>query len=256
MRDRGVDTLDELDPQAVGQWAQYLNRRVQAHDADSSSGITQASEWTYYNLVSTYLTYCREWEYIGENPAKVAVVENAMPDRPSGGAKDQQFWTPAQCQRLISYVDGQAADAIDDRGSEAVAEVRDRASVTLVGYSAVRGAEILRVPRGDDNRPGRQGATWDDLDLEDETIDVLGKNQEHEQAPLTDKPVAALERWRDVLDPAADDWPLFSTAHRPTLWSALRDQFGEHGHDDVDGLLDPYDDPMDAYRRTTACRQH
>ncbi len=249
--DRGVETFARLDEKHMASYAEYLDRRVRARKADdeNESGVTEATAWKYYNLVSAYLTYCRKWGEIDDNPAQAGLPLESMPDRPNGSSKDQQFWQPAQRQRLISYVDERAADAIDDRGSESVAEVRDRAFVALIGYSAVRGAEVLRVPRGDDKRPGRQGATWSDLDLEDETIDVLGKNQEHEQAPLTDKPVAVLERWRDVLDPATDDWPLFPTAHRPTLWSALRDQLGEHGHDDVDGLLDPYDDPMDAYRQ-------
>ncbi len=247
MRDHGDEFLEDLDSQSVGRWTQYLNRRVQAHDADSDSGITRASAWTYYNLVSAYLTYCREWEYIAENPAKAAVVEKAMPDRPSGGSKDQQFWSPEQRQTLLQYVDERAHNAIDEHGSDAVAEVRDRALCYLLGYSGVRGAEVLSHP--DTDRDGRNGAPWRALDLDAATLSIYGKSQEWEQAPLTDKPIPALERWRDVLAPATDEWPLFPTSHRPSLWSSLRDQLEERGHDDVEGLLEPHDDVMDAYRQ-------
>jgi integrase len=243
MNSRGVETLDRLDEKQLAAYAEYLARR------ESADGIAAATAHKYYNLVSAYLTYCRKWGEIDDNPAQAALPQESLPDQTGKSSKDQQFWSPQQRQQLVGYVDDQAATAIDEDGSDAVSEVRDRAFVTLVGYSAVRGAEILRVPRGADQRPDRQGATWGDLNLDDETIDVLGKSQEHEQAPLTDKPVAALERWRTVLDPATDDWPLFPTMHAPTLWGDLRDQLVECEHDDVDGLLDPYDDPMDAYRR-------
>jgi len=241
MNDRGVETLDRLDEKHLAAYAEYLSRR------ESTDGIATATAHKYYNLVSAYLTYCRKWDEIDDNPAQAALPQESLPDRPGGSSKDQQFWSSQQRQQLVRYVDDQAAAAIDATGTDAVAEVRDRAFVTLVGYSAVRGAEILRVPRGADQRPDRQGATWGDLDLTDETINVLGKSQKHEQAPLTDKPVAALERWRTVLDPAIDEWPLFPTMHAPTLWRDLRDQLDERGHDDVDALLDPYDDPMAGY---------
>jgi len=246
MGDRGVETLDDLDSRTVGRWAQYLDRRVQAHEADSDSGLTRASAWTYYNHVSAYLTYCREWEYIAENPAQAAVVEKAMPDRPSGSSKDQQFWSPTQRQALLQYVDERAHDAIDAKGHDAVAEVRDRALCYLLGYAGVRGAEVLS--HADDDREGRNGATWGDLDAENATLTIYGKSQDWEQAPLTDKPLPALDRWRDVLDPATDAWPLFPTAHTPTLWNAVRDELESRDHDDVDDRLDPYNDPMTALR--------
>lgn len=243
MQDRGVETLDRLDEKHLAAYAEYLARR------ESVDGIAAATAHKYYNLVSAYLTYCRKWGEIDDNPAQAALPQESLPDRTGGTSKNQQFWSPQQRQQLVAYVDDQAAAAIDEDGSDAVAEVRDRAFVTLIGYSAVRGAEILRVPRGADQRPDRQGATWSDLDLTDETIDVLGKSQEHEQAPLTDKPVAALERWQAVLDPATDEWPLFPTMHAPTLWRDLGEQLDERGRDDGTDLLDPYDDPMDAYRQ-------
>ncbi|SNZ17100.1 Site-specific recombinase XerD [Natronoarchaeum philippinense] len=244
--DRGVEYLEDLDSQTVGRWAQYLSRRVASHNADADSGLSRASAWTYYNHVSAYLTYCREWEFIAENPAQAAVVENAMPDRPSGGSKNQQFWSPTQRQTLLQYVDERAHNAIDERGSDAVTEVRDRALCYLLGYSGVRGAEVLSHP--DTDWDGRNGAPWDALDLESATISIYGKSQEWEQAPLTDKPRPALERWHDILDPSTGEWPLFPTSHRPSLWSSLREQLEERGHNNTDELLDPYDDVMDAYR--------
>lgn len=245
MQDRGVETLEALTGRNVANYAQYLNRRVQAHEADSDQGISRSTAWTYYNHVSAYLTYCREWEYIADNPAKAAVVRKAMPDRPSGSSNDQQFWSAEQRQELLLYVDKRAHEAIDEHGMDALPEVRDRALCYLIGYSGVRGAEVLSLS-GDD-RDGRNGATWGDVDLEARTISVFGKSQDQEEAPLTDKPVPALQRWHDILQPD-DDWPLFPTFHAPSLWSAMQDQLDDRGHDDVDALLEPYDDPMDAIR--------
>lgn len=219
MQRRGDDTLEGLDGRAMARWAEHLDRRVK-NTADE--GISAATAWSYYDLVSAYLTYCSEWEYIAENPARTAVAKTAMPDRRATSSADQQFWSPEQRQTLIRHVDERAHDAIDERGSDALAEVRDRALVYLLGYSGVRGAEILRPAADADTR--RTGIDWRDLDLGEQTVDVLGKSQAREQAPLTDRPIAALERWETVLDPPSDDWPVFPTLHLPSLRDAAREQ--------------------------------
>lgn len=220
MRARGYERLDDLDGRAMARWAGHLDRRVK-NTADDS-GITGATAWSYYALVSAYLTYCSEWEYIPENPIRTAVAKTAMPDRQSTSSADQQFWSSEQRQQLIRHVDECAHDAIDEQGSDALAEVRDRALVYLLGYSGVRGAEILRPAADADAR--RTGIDWGDLNLEEQTVDVLGKSQDHEQAPLTDRPIAALERWETVLDPPSDGWPVFPTLHLPSLRDAARKQ--------------------------------
>ncbi|WP_135822972.1 tyrosine-type recombinase/integrase [Halostella litorea] len=244
----GTEYLEGIDERTLARYPKYLARRVKANDGDADGGITRGTAWTYFNAVRSYLAWCVAWRDLEDNPADSATVIDEMPDRPSRSSADQQFWSPAQRQTLLQYVDERAHEAIDEEGSDALAPVRDRALAYLIGYAGVRGAEVLS--RSDDDRDGRNGATWADLDLENRTIDVFGKSQDDEQAPLTDKPLPALRRWHDVLDPASDDWPLFPTFHRPSLWGAVREDLRDRGHDeaDVEEWLEPFDDPLEAIR--------
>jgi len=65
----------------------------------------------------------------------------------------------------MQYVDRGAYEAIDEHGSdyEAFEAVRDRALCALIGYSGVRGSELLNQPH--DDRDGRSGATWEAVDF-------------------------------------------------------------------------------------------
>ncbi|WP_135535907.1 tyrosine-type recombinase/integrase [Halostella pelagica] len=247
MEERDIRYLEDVDEQTLARWTKYLSRRVKANDGDSDGGITRATAWTYFNTVRTYLGWCETWREIEENPADGPRVIDAMPDRPSRSSGNQQFWSPEQRQRLLRHLDERAHEAIDADGHDALAPVRDRALAYLIGYSGVRGAEVLS--KSDDDRDGRNGATWADLNLEAGTIEVLGKSQNDEQAPLTDKPLPAIRRWRQVLDPD-DDWPLFPTFHSPSLWNESRDELRNRGHseDDIDDRLDSFDDPLAAIR--------
>jgi len=247
MNERGVVYLEDVDERSLARWTKHLSRRVKANEGNSEGGITRATAWTYFNAVRSYLGWCETWRDLETNPADDPRPIDAMPDRPSRSSGDQQFWSPKQRQTLLRHLDERAREAIEEDGSDALAPLRDRALAYLVGYSGVRGAEVLS--KSDDDRDGRNGATWDDLDLDAGTIEVLGKSQNDEQAPLTDKPVPALRRWRDALDPD-DDWPLFPTFHRPSLWGAVREDLRGRGHDEdaVDEVIDPFDDPLDAVR--------
>ena len=55
----------------------------------------------------------------------------------------------------------------------AVKELRDRALASLLAYSVVWGAEILRDP----NDKRRSGLRWRDVDLEAGMLVALGKKQ-------------------------------------------------------------------------------
>jgi len=254
MSRRGVETFDDLDGRTVGRWTdEYLTQRVRSHEAsDGESGVSPATANVYYDYVSAYLEYCRKWEIIDENPAATAVARDPLPERPSRQANDQQFWTPQQRMEITRYVRRRASEALDEIGFEAVSEIRDYALIYTIGYSGARGSEILRVPRGDDQR--RTGATWEDVNLEEGTLQVLGKSQDTEQVPLTDQPIEPLRQLRDLLNVSNDqiaEWPIFPTFHSPTLWVAAREQLQERGHDDetTDELLDPITDPIEAYRQ-------
>lgn len=243
MEHHGYGSLEELDGQAIGEWARAeLAGAVKAE----GEGITASTAWKYYSYVSAYLNHLTEWEHMDANPARTGVAKKPMPDRPTSGSTDQQFWSPQQRQTLMQYVRQRAHEAIDEHGSDRAAypAVRDRAFCAVIAYSAVRGSEVLDQPQ--DDQPGRNGAAWGDLHLEERRLDVLGKSQAAEDVPLTSKPVEPLRRWRQVLDPPSEDWPLFPTLHRPTLWGTLRESLAERGveADAIEDELGEYDRPL------------
>lgn len=221
-QDRGVDTLDTLSPRHMARYAQYLSRRVDAHRADATTGITAATAHQYYAQVSAYLTYCHQWEYLDENPATTARAQSQLPDRPQRSSGSQQFWSPSQRATLIAHLDSVAADAVDTapQSKKTMQALRDRALAYVIGYSGVRGAEVLAAPHDD----RRAGLTWGDVDREAETLTVLGKSQQEEVAPLTDQPIPALNQWDRYLDPPTPDWPVFPSFHLPSLRDAAREQ--------------------------------
>lgn len=227
---RSVETLEELDSRHMARYAEHLNRRVNARRADRDSGITASTAWHYYALVSAYLHYCQQWEYIPENPADTERAKDEMPDRPKTDSGQQQFWSAEQRESLISHVEDHAYEAVDaDPGSrEALTAARDRALVYVLGFSGVRGAEVLASSRDD----RRTGLTWGGVDTEQEVLTVLGKSQQIEKAPLTDRPVSALERWRSLLDPPSDEWPVFPSFHLASLRSDAADQLRDRDTDD------------------------
>jgi integrase len=251
MKTNGIETFADLESDDLAQWASdHLAANVRRYRAsDGDGGFSAATANTYYDFVSAYLTYCVKWEIIDSNPAKAQNAQDEVPEKPRQDSANQQFWSPEQRMEITRYVRGRAGDAIDEKGEDALQEVRDHAFVYTIGYSGVRGGEILRTPRGNDHR--RTGATWDDINFEDATIEVLGKDQKRELAPLTSKPLSPLERLYDLLDPTSDEWPIFPTFHTPTLWSHVRSQLSTRGHDDetIDDLLNPVDEPLEACRQ-------
>jgi integrase len=251
MKEAGIETFADLESDDIAQWASdYLAsnvRRYRASEANSDSGFSAAT--AYYGFVSAYLSYAVKWEIIDSNPAKTQIAQGEVPEKPRQDSADQQFWSPEQRMEITRFARRRAGDALDEKGKDALPEVRDHALVYTIGYSGVRGSEILRMPRGDDHR--RIGATWTDINFDDATIEVLGKDQKREVAPLTSKPIPPLQRLYDLLEPADDEWPVFPTFHAPTLWSHVRDQLNSRNHEGatVDELLASIDDPLEACRK-------
>jgi len=240
--DRGVTTIDEVTPRHLWQYADYLSSRVDAQPSDSSAGISAATAWQYYRLVSAYLNYCVQWEYLDDNPANKQRIKNKMPDKPSQSASDQQFWSSDQRVTLIKHVDLTAREAIatDPSDQEAWNALRNRALAYVIGYTGVRGAEVLASPTDD----RRTGIYWSDIDFDNQTLSVYGKNQKEETAPLTEKPVRPLKQWYQLLDPPHGEWPVFPSFHLPTLRDRAREQLQSAGIPDkkiaeVTGLSHP-----------------
>ena len=223
MERRGTSALEDVDSRHLARYAGHLTRRVNARRANGDTeGITAATAWNYYSLVSAYLHYCQQWEYISENPADTDRAKDEMPDRPSTDSGKQQFWSPEQRETIVSHVEERTHDAVDadPQSRDVLTTARDRALVYVIGFSGVRGAEVLAASRDD----RRTGLMWDAVDTDREVLTVLGKSQKIEKAPLTNRPVTALNSWKALLDPPVDDWPVFPSFHLASLREAARAQ--------------------------------
>ncbi|ELZ96575.1 tyrosine-type recombinase/integrase [Haloferax sulfurifontis] len=234
LADKHVDEFDILGgdrgPIMMRRYAQYLARRV------SGGGISASTAETYYNVVSACLTYAVRDGELARNPALTNRAREPLPDANADRA-DQQFWDEESAAALLEFVDDRAHDAIDEKGSDAVAEARDRALVYVLAYSGVRGAEVVRATT--DGREGRQGLRWRNVDTDDwQTMRVLGKSQEWETVPILRPARPALKRWYRIADPPSDEWPVFPTGHAPSKYAAVRDELvPDLGEDAVDDLL-------------------
>lgn len=225
----GVTRVADLRAAHMADYARHLKRR--AHNEEISGRTAHA----YYARVRAFLTYCQKWGYLAENPAENQKVVNELPDESSGnGGDNQQFWSAEERAQLTRYADNRAHEAIDERGFDAVEEARDRALVYLLAYSGARVGELVRDP----NDERRDGIRWRDVDLEGSTISVLGKSQDTEEVQLPKQTHFAIERYRQILDPPSDDWPVFPTNHAPTLYAQARSELPKGGVDDVETQLE------------------
>ncbi len=227
-------TLGDVDKSVMADYASYLRRRVDAHQtAGVDGGIAASTAWAYYDNVSAFFDYCLEWDKIAENPAQKQVAKDELPERPSTISGSQQFWSPTERRQLLDHVDRRASAAIDEHGTEAVVELRDKALCYVLAFTGVRGGEILKDARDD----RRVGLRWSDVDIDDNQITILGKNQQRETAPLPEQTHHPLQQLRKVIDPASEEWPVFVSLHAPSMYRVLPDDFGPSDEDDRN-LLD------------------
>lgn len=210
-RRRNVHTLEAITPVTMRRYATHLKQRV---DADA---IAASTARTYYNYVSALLTRCVEVGDLAENPAEKRNAKKPLPAATTSSG-DQQFWSPEQRSALVEYVDERAREAIDADGTDAVEEVRDRALVTVIAYTGVRGSEVL----ADSRVERRNGLRWGDVDLANGVIRVLGKSGDEEEVGLTGQTIEPLRRLRTIVDPPATTWPVFPSRHPPSLYDAIR----------------------------------
>jgi integrase len=228
--DRGhdVDALQEEGDRIMRRYAQRLAQRVDA------GGLAASTATTYWGYLSGFLSYAVRDGLLDRNPALAERATEELPDD-SSERTAQQFWSDAQRQQIVRYTRDRAYGAVDEQGYDALVERRDHALVAVLAYTGVRGAEVLRHP--DDDRDGRDGLRWGDVDLERGVMQVLGKSQRREPALLPDRAADPLRQWRRVQRPASEDWPVFPTDHAPSKYGALRDAVGDDLVDDF--LEDP-----------------
>ncbi|WP_306059076.1 tyrosine-type recombinase/integrase [Natronococcus wangiae] len=194
---------------------------------------------TYYAVVRAFLSWCVRGGILEANPAAADAAEGALPTATDqGGCDDRDGWTADGRRTLERYVRERALEASGETvdRDERRTRLREYALVALLAHSDVRGAELFRVPEDD----RRTGAIWDDVDFYTGTIRVLGRTQRLEDVPLGAPARTPLRRYRVVLDPPSNDWPLFPTRHAPSIARRVRTVLRERGHGEaeIESLFD------------------
>ena len=92
-------------------------------------------------------------------------------------------------------------------------------------YTAVRVGELLRDP----NDPRRRGVRWEDLSLDDGSMDVYRKKQQWDAASLPDPVIAPLRSYHKLMDSPTKRWPVFPTFDQWTLATLVQDELADRG---------------------------
>jgi integrase len=239
-------TFADLDERVFREYARHLS---------GNRGLKQNTVQTYYAYISAWCGWCVNEGYLEVHYAQRASATAPLPEDDGRKPGDQQAWTPEQRHALTRYVDEQAREAIeaytilpDDVGSldkqraryAALKAARDRALVVLLAYTAVRVGELLRDP--DD--PRRRGVRWEDIDLEDGSMDVYRKKQQWDVASLPDPVISPLRNYRKLTDPPTDRWPVFPTLDQRTLAGLVQEALADRGE-----RADAIDQRREAYAR-------
>ena len=239
-----VPTFADLDERVFREYARHLS---------GDRGLKQNTVQTYYAYISAWCGWCVNEGYLEAHYAQRASATAPLPDDDGRKPGDQQAWTPEQRHALTRHVDAQAREAIEAYTTlpdnmdpldkqraryAALKAARDRALVVVLAYTAVRVGELLRDP--DD--PRRRGVRWEDIDLEDGSMDVYRKKQQWDAASLPDPVISPLRSYRKLMDPPTDRWPVFPTLDQRTLGELVQEELSDRGKqsETIEGLRDEY----------------
>ena len=208
--------------------------------AAGDRGLKRNTVQAYYAYISAWCGWCVNEGHLEAHYAQRASATAPLPEDDGRKPGDQQAWTPEQRHKLTRHVDEQAREAIEAYTSlpedvdpldeqraryAALKAARDRALVSVLAYTAVRVGELLRDP--DD--PRRRGVRWEDINLDDGSMDVYRKKQQWDAASLPDPVVSPLRSYRELLDPPTERWPVFPTLDQRTLATLVRDELANRG---------------------------
>ena len=224
-------TFADLDERVFREYARHLS---------GDRGLKQNTVQTYYAYISAWCGWCVNEGYLEAHYAQRASATAPLPDDDGRKPGDQQAWTPEQRHALTRHVDAQAREAIeayttlpddvDPLGKQraryaALKAARDRALVVVLAYTAVRVGELLRDP----NDPRRRGVRWEDLSLEDGSMDVYRKKQQWDAASLPDPVISPLRSYRQLMGPPTERWPVFPTFDQRTLAELVQGKLADRG---------------------------
>jgi integrase len=237
-------TFADLDEGVFREYARHLS---------GDRGLKQNTVQTYYAYISAWCGWCVNEGYLEAHYAQRASAMAPLPEDDGRKPGDQQAWTSEQRHALTRHVDEQARVAIETYTSlsndvdqldkqraryAALKAARDRALVVVLAYTAVRVGELLRDP--DD--PRRRGVRWEDINLEDGSMDVYRKKQQWDAASLPDPVISPLRSYRKLMDPPTNRWPVFPTLDQRTLAGLVQEELADQGArpDVIDERRDEY----------------
>jgi integrase len=237
-------TFADLDERVFREYARHLS---------GDRGLKQNTVQTYYAYISAWCGWCVNEGYLEAHYAQRASATAPLPEDDGRKPGDQQAWTPEQRHALTRYADVQAREAIEAYTTlpndvdpldkqraryAALKTARDRALVVVLAYTAVRVGELLRDP--DD--PRRRGVRWEDISLEDGSMDVYRKKQQWDAASLPDPVISPLRSYRKLMDPLTDRWPVFPTLDQRTLAELVQEELADRGEQSeaIDERRDEY----------------
>ncbi|WP_254547136.1 tyrosine-type recombinase/integrase [Halomarina pelagica] len=209
--DGDIQAVDDVTKHDCRYYAQFLRDRANRPSERFSARTAHKN----YAFVRASFTWWQRDDRIATNPAQWRGATDELPEITSD--PDRQFWTKADRQAILRYVD-QQVDAVLDEGGDPLPAFRDRAIVYTLALSGVRGAEVFRDPADD----RREGLRWADVDLDGGVLRVFGKTRKYQSAPLPTAAQSRLDRYQRVLDPG-EAWPVFPSLHRPSLYRTVRE---------------------------------
>ncbi|GCF15816.1 recombinase [Haloarcula mannanilytica] len=224
-------TFEDLDERVFREYARHLA---------GDRGLKQNTVQTYYRYISAWCGWCVNEGYLEAHYAQRASAMAPLPEDDGRKPGDQQAWTSEQRHAITRHVDERARDAVEayttlpedtdplDKQRArygALKAARDRALVFVLAYTAVRVGELLRDP----NDPRRRGVRWEDLSLDDGSMDVYRKKQQWDAASLPDPVISPLRSYRQLMDPPTERWPVFPTFDQRTLAELVREELAERG---------------------------
>lgn len=226
-------TFEDLSESVFREYARYLA---------SDRGLKQNTVQTYYAYVSAWCGWCVTEGYLDTHFAQRASATAPLPEDDGRKPGDQQAWTSEQRHALTRYVDDTAYEASERIGEisddepekkararyEALRAARDRALVYLVSYTAIRIGELVR----DASDPRRRGVRWEDVNLNEGSIDVYRKKQSWDSASLPKPVIEPLRLYKQRLDPPSERWPVFPTLHFATVSKQIREELANRGLSD------------------------
>ncbi|WP_424005155.1 phage integrase SAM-like domain-containing protein (plasmid) [Haloarcula salina] len=223
--------FEDLDERVFREYARHLA---------GDRGLKQNTVQTYYRYISAWCGWCVNEGYLEAHYAQRASATAPLPEDDGRKPGDQQAWTSEQRHAITRYVDERARTTIERYTTlppetdqherqraryEALKTARDRALVFVLAYTAVRVGELLRDP----NDPRRRGVRWEEISLEDGSMDVYRKKQQWDAASLPDPVISPLRSYRTLMDPPTDRWPVFPTFGQRTLATLVRDELADRG---------------------------